>query len=181
MAEVADAAGISRATAYRYFSKPAEMVREALLDAVADAIQTTLPVRSDADGPQDVATQLDVLVRQVSAMVGAHEGMFRQFLANSLTDPAEMRRGSRRLDWLGTVLLPLRPSLPPADLRRLLYALSLLTGIETLVVLRDICHLNTAQAELVVRWAAQALLTRTVEEAKAKPAVKQRRARNQVE
>ena len=102
-------------------------------------------------------------------------------LMNSLTDPAEMRRGSRRLDWLETVLLPLKPSLPPADLRRLLYALSLLTGIETLVVLRDICHLNTAQAELVVRWAAQALLTRTVEEAKAKPAVKQRRARNQVE
>jgi AcrR family transcriptional regulator len=181
VAEVADAAGISRATAYRYFSKPAEMVREALLDAVADAIQTTLPVPNDADGPQDVATQLDVLVRQVSAMVGAHEGMFRHFLANSLTDPTDMRRGSRRLDWLGTVLLPLKPSLPPADLRRLLYALSLLTGIETLVVLRDICHLSTAQAESVVRWAAQALLSRAVEEANAKPAVKQRRAGNQVE
>ena len=50
MAEVADAAGISRATAYRYFSKPGEMVREALLDAVADAIQTTLPAGGDADG-----------------------------------------------------------------------------------------------------------------------------------
>jgi hypothetical protein len=111
-----------------------------LLDAVADAIQITLPAGGDADGPQDVATQLDALVRQVSAMVGAHEGMFRNFLENSLNDPADMRRGSRRLDWLGAVPLPLKPSLPPADLQRLLYALSLLTGIETLVVLRDICH-----------------------------------------
>jgi AcrR family transcriptional regulator len=170
VAEVADAAGISRATAYRYFSKPGDMVREALLDAVADAIQTTLPVGGDADGPQDVATQLDDLVCQVSAMVGAHEGMFRNFLASSLNDPAEMRRGSRRLDWLETVLLPLKPSLPPADRQRLLYALSLLTGIETLVVLRDICHLSTTQAESVARWAAQALLSRTLEEADAKPA-----------
>ena len=89
------------------------MVREALLDAVADAIQTTLPAGGDADGPQDGATQLDGLVRRVSAMVRAHEGMFRNFLANSLNDPADMRRGSRRLDWLGTVLLPLKPSLPP--------------------------------------------------------------------
>jgi AcrR family transcriptional regulator len=177
VAEVADAAGISRATAYRYFSKPGEMVREALLDAVADAIQTTLPAGGAADGPRDVATQLDALVRQVSAMVGAHEGMFRNFLANSLNDPADMRRGSRRLDWLGTVLFPLKPSLPPADLQRLLYALSLLTGIETLVVLRDICHLSTAQAESVARWAAQALLSCTVEEANAKRAVKQRRGK----
>jgi AcrR family transcriptional regulator len=130
VAEVADAAGISRATAYRYFSKPGDTVREALLDAVADAIQTTPPVGGDADRPQDVETQLDGLVRQVSAMVGAHKGMFRNFLANSLNDPAEMRRGSRRVDWLETVLLPLKPSLPPADLQRLLYALSLLTGIE---------------------------------------------------
>src|ERR1700722_10103316 len=66
VAEVADAAGISRATAYRYFSKPGDMVREALLDAVAEAIQTTLPGGGDADRPQDVATQLDGLVRQVS-------------------------------------------------------------------------------------------------------------------
>jgi hypothetical protein len=124
---------------------------------------------------------LDSLVRQVSAMVETHEGMFRNFLANSLNDPADMRRGSRRLDWLGTVLLPLKPSLPPADLQRLLYALSLLTGIETLVVLRDICHLSTDQAESVARWAAQALLSRTVEEANAKPAMKPRRARSQVE
>jgi AcrR family transcriptional regulator len=88
VAEVADAAGISRATAYRYFSKPGEMVREALLDAEADAIQTTLPAGGNADGPQDVATQLDGLVRQVSAMVGRT----KECSATSWRTPSTIRR-----------------------------------------------------------------------------------------
>jgi hypothetical protein len=37
-------------------------------------------------------------------------------------------------------------------------ALSLLTGVEALVVMKDVCELPDKDAKKVLRWAAQALL-----------------------
>jgi AcrR family transcriptional regulator len=158
VAEVADLAGISRATAYRYFSTPEEMVREAVLDAVAEAVQ--LPAGL-ADGGT-VEERLDEMMVQIFRMVADNESVFRTFLASSITSETPIRRSGRRLPWLTEALAPLRGKMPEPEFDRLLHALSLLGGIEAIIVLRDICDLDRDEGEKVVRWAAQAMLAKAV-------------------
>ncbi|MDH4442818.1 MAG: TetR/AcrR family transcriptional regulator [Rhizobium sp.] len=156
VAEVADHAGISRATAYRYFSAPDEMIREAVLDAVATAIQIAPP---DPDaGPEQVQAQLQHLVGQIFDMVTDNEPMFRALLASTVTGDSKVKRGARRIGWLTGALEPLRPRLAAADFNRLVYSLSLLTGIETLVVFKDICGLEAQEARETTLWAARTML-----------------------
>jgi AcrR family transcriptional regulator len=156
VAEVADHAGISRATAYRYFSKPEEMIREAVLDAVATSIRIE-PV-APGEGPEAVRGQLQALIGRIFDMVHENEPMFRALLASTVTGDNKMKRGARRIGWLTEALDPLRPQLPPRDFQRLIYALSLLTGIETLVVLKDVCGLEAPEARDTTLWAAKTML-----------------------
>ena len=105
VAEAADHAGISRATAYRYFSSPEDMLREALLDAVASGITLELP-----DGTLDRETaeeRVAAVVKQVLAMVAVNEPMFRSLLASSATGKSPVKRGGRRVAWLTEALKPL--------------------------------------------------------------------------
>lgn len=162
VAEVADHAGISRATAYRYFSKPEDLIREAVLDAIAKAIQPR--VEQLSDGSKATPDALRDLVRQIFAMVDENETMFRSMLASSVISN-DARRGARRLDWLDEVLAPLQETLAKKDYDRLLHALCLLTGIETLVVLKDVCGLDSRKAEDVTLWAAKTLLAGALAEA----------------
>ncbi|MCQ1837248.1 TetR/AcrR family transcriptional regulator [Neorhizobium galegae] len=160
VAEVADAAGISRATAYRYFSTPDEMVHEAVLDAVADGVR--LPDSIAVSGT--VEERLDEIVGQIFRMVAANESVFRTFLATSITSDTQLRRGGRRIPWLTEALEPLRLRLAKDVFDRLLYGLSMLTGIESLVVLRDICDVDPQEGERIVRWSAQAMLAKALAE-----------------
>jgi AcrR family transcriptional regulator len=160
VAEVADAAGISRATAYRYFSTPDEMVHEAVLDAVADGVR--LPDNIAMSGT--VEERLDEIVGQIFRMVAENESVFRTFLATSITSDTQLRRGGRRIPWLTEALEPLRPRLAKDAFDRLLYGLSMLTGIESLVVLRDICDVDPQEGERIVRWSAQAMLAKALAE-----------------
>lgn len=160
VAEVADAAGISRATAYRYFSTPDEMVHEAVLDAVADSVR--LPDNLAMSG--SVEERLDEMVAQIFRMVAENESVFRTFLATSITSDTQVRRGGRRLPWLTEALEPVRPSLSKEAFDRLIHGLSMLTGIESLVVLRDICNVDPQEGERIVRWSAQAMLAKALAE-----------------
>jgi AcrR family transcriptional regulator len=162
VAEVADHAGISRATAYRYFSRPEDLLREAVLDAISRAIEPR--VAKIEGGSGDAPEALVDLVRQVHAMVFENEAMFRALLASSMTEK-DGKRGARRVGWLDQVLMPLKPRLPPVLYRRLVHALSLLTGIETLVVHKDVCGLSRAESLDVTLWAARTLLEGAIAEA----------------
>ncbi len=154
--EVADRAGISRATAYRYFSTPDEMIREAVLEGIANTIRVE-PLPADA-GPAEVAARVDGLVVDVFRMITSNESLFRALLGTSTVGDSTVRRGGRRLGWLRAALAPLEPRLPRPAFDRLVNALALLTGIEALVVLRDVCEVDVGEGEAVLRWAAATLL-----------------------
>jgi AcrR family transcriptional regulator len=160
--DVADHAKISRATAYRYFSASDEMIREAVLDGVADAIE--VPPADEGDGAEQSARRLDTLVAQVFQMVVENEAVFRALLATSATGQSNTRRGGRRLTWLREALSPLQKQMSSKHFDRLVNSLSLLTGIEALVVTRDICELGNKEAESLLRWTAKALFTAAVSE-----------------
>lgn len=156
VAEVADQAGISRATAYRYFSTPDDMIREAVLDGVATSIKLEPP--SETADAAEVQRHLDRLVSDVFRMILDNEAVFRTLLSTSATDNNQNRRGGRRISWLKETLNPLAAQMPSKDFQRLINALSLVMGIESMVVMRDICDLEPKDAENVLRWTAKTLL-----------------------
>ncbi len=160
VADVADASGISRATAYRYFSKPEDILREAALDAVAEQVHLSEDVARNGT----VEQRLDEMVSRIFRMVAENESVFRAFLAAAATNDQIPRTG-RRLPWLSQALQPIEEKLSKPVYENLLAGLSLLTGIEAIIVLRDVCVMDMERAEQVVRWSAQAMLAKALAEA----------------
>jgi AcrR family transcriptional regulator len=175
VAEAADAARVSRATAYRYFPTQEYLLWEAALENARTDINHLLESTASSDEP---AVRLDRLVQVLQQVTLEQEAAFRTLLQLSLEAHAngghnreakeERLRGGRRIGWIEEALAPLGSSFDtdPATFRRLMAALSLCMGIESLIVLQDICGLGAAEAVEVSRWAAQALLQAGLREAK---------------
>jgi AcrR family transcriptional regulator len=159
IADVAEAAQVSVATAYRYFSNPNDLVLEAATPHVPQLM---------ADLPDDPANRIDEVVRRLAEFQFGDEALWRAMLRADLErwaheavlDP-EARvptRGNNRLDIVQEALAPLAEKLPPQLHRRLIMATMLVCGMEALVAARDACGLEPDEAIKVMRWAAQALL-----------------------
>ena len=154
--DAADAAGVSRATAYRYFPN-----QRGMLVAAYPEIEARTLLGSDP--PSDVATRVDVVVDEIVRMVIENEPELRTMLRLSLEADAAQReqlvlRQGRAIGWLEDALRPLRGRVPSADVRRLVYAIRTAVGIEAFVWLRDVAGLSTTDAADVMRWSAHRLL-----------------------
>ncbi|MBA4789754.1 MAG: TetR/AcrR family transcriptional regulator [Rhizobiales bacterium] len=158
--EAADYAGISRATAYRYFSTPETLAQEAALDRLSSEMETIAAgLGRGADAEQAAA---DAMARYL-AMVMRNEPLFRAYMALAARGDGASALGGRRLRWLRQAFAPLAGAMPQARFERLLTALSVLAGIETVVVLRDVCELSTEDTEETVRWMVSALVRASLE------------------
>lgn len=156
----AEAASISRTTAYRYFPS-----QRALLAAAhpETAIESMLP----ADAPEDVEARVALVVAEYTAMIAGTEAQQRTMLRLSLeADPVErsqlpLRQG-RVIKWLEEALAPLQADMPEAELHRLAVAIRSATGIEALVWLTDVAGLPRDEAVELMRWSARAMLSAAV-------------------
>jgi len=168
VAEVADKAKVSRRTAYRYFPTQAKLMVEAALDGVRPAMEQALAKMPDGLDAPDMASRLDTLVRSMQQLAIEHESLRRTMIeltGQEAPTSQHPRRGSRRVEWIEVAAKPLRPELTRAAYERLVSALSLITGIEALIVLRDIRGLSDSQAVRVSQWMARAVLHETLREA----------------
>jgi AcrR family transcriptional regulator len=154
VSEVAEVAGVSRSTAYRYFPTLADMLRAVVAEALG-------PILSWDDAEARGEARLKSLYSKTFRRLAEHEATFRAAIRQSLEPSMEvpgdktLGRGHRR------VLLQRAVSdsgLTPAQSARLVQALSLTFGIEAMIVLKDICGLDDEAAEEVAIWAASALL-----------------------
>ncbi len=167
VAQIAEAALVSKSTAYRYFPSQEALLAEVLLDAtVAPELESVYTV---AKTPCSAAARLDAVVRADHALVVKHERAFRTalrvMLAPQDSDASEVpRRPGNRLRYLAEALAPLKDQLGAERLERLVMALSLCVGMESIMVMQDICGLTPVAAETVKRWAAAALLQATLSE-----------------
>ena len=165
--QVAEAALVSKSTAYRYFPSQEALLAEVLLDA---AVGPDLEaVYAAAWIPGAAAARLDAVIRADHALVVKHEAAFRTLLRALLAprtdDPAAVpRRPGNRLRYLAEALAPIHDRLGAQRLQRLVMALSMCVGIESIMVLEDIGGLTPAAAETVKRWAAAALLDAALDE-----------------
>lgn len=159
--EAAEAAGVSRATAYRYFPSQA-----ALVQAVVDeGLGPILTWKSDA---KDAEARVDDLIGTSLPRIEAYEATFKAALKLSLDQWARRQAGTlgdeprftrgHRVDLLKDAIAPLRGKLSMAQFERLAQALSLVFGVEVLIVLKDIWGLDGEETQSVARWAAAALV-----------------------
>jgi AcrR family transcriptional regulator len=175
VAEVADAALVSRATAYRYFPTQEYLLFEAALESTRSDIDREL---EENTLPEDPEARLELLIDTLQKRIIDKEAAFRTMLRLSLKQsleeeqnggqsPPSRLRGGGRVRWIEKALAPVRGRLEESDFRRLVAALSLCMGIEALVVLRDVCALESSETEEVLRWAARALLRCSLAEVRA--------------
>jgi AcrR family transcriptional regulator len=162
----AEAASISRTTAYRYFPN-----QRALL-AAAHPETAALSLLPD-DSPRDVASRLDLVVDGFTRMIVDTEAQQRTMLRLSLeADPAEraqlpLRQG-RAIVWIEEALAPLHTKMSDAEIHRLAIAVRSATGIEALAWLTDVAGLTRDEATDLMCWSAQALLQRALADQKAR-------------
>lgn len=159
--EVAEAAEVSRATAYRYFPSQA-----ALVHAVVDEALGPILVWSSTSG--DAAARTADLLKTSLPRIDAFEATFRAALKLSLDQWAQSQAGTisaeprfkrgHRVDLLREAVAPLAVKLPDDKLDRLAKALSLMFGIEALVVLKDIWGASAEETQAVLQWAAAMLV-----------------------
>ena len=166
----AEAASISRTTAYRYFPN-----QHALL--VAAHPETGVVSLLPEDAPDDAATRLDLVVDAFTRSLLENEAQQRTMLRLSLeADPVQraqlpLRQG-RAIKWIEEALAPLREDMSEADVRRLTHAIRSATGIEALVWLTDIAGLSRHDARELMRWSARALLRSAIADATVAPPAK---------
>ena len=176
VAEAAEVARVSRATAYRYFPRPEDLLLE-----VASITPAMAPVEAAlADlGGGDAEDRFFRLQDTFNPIALAEEVQMRTalrayldlWLTSRRKGEKEPRvREGRRMRWLDTALEPARRDMPPAQWKRLRAALCLTLGMDAMVVLKDVCRMRDGEALAVLRWAAQNLLRAGLEEARrAKP------------
>jgi AcrR family transcriptional regulator len=161
VADAADAAMVSRATAYRYFPS-----QEALL--VQLPLQIGLPTVESlfsGDGaPTDVEDRVALVHNTMFDHIRERETEFRLFHRNALLQSLDRERSdvplrpAFRLELLDAALEPLDGELDADELERLKAALSILIGTEAMIALRDVVRLDHDQARTTGEWAVRGMV-----------------------
>ncbi|TAY06770.1 TetR/AcrR family transcriptional regulator (plasmid) [Rhizobium leguminosarum] len=168
VSEVAEAAEVSRATAYRYFPSRAVLVHAVVDEALG-------PILSWSSDSPDARTRVADLLATAMPRIDEFEATFKAALKLSLDQWAQRQAGTlgneplfkrgHRVDLLKSVTAPLQGTVPPESRERLAQALSLVFGVEVLIVLKDIWGLTSEGAQSVAEWAARALVDTALRQA----------------
>jgi AcrR family transcriptional regulator len=171
VSDVAEAAAVSRATAYRYFPSQADLIHA----VVDEALGPILSWDSESTKPEErvaelLAMSLPRIVEFEATFKAALKLSLEQWArdaAGTMGEEPPFKRG-HRVELLQSAIAPLRKTLPRAQFQRLAQALSLVYGLEALIVLKDLWGLGDRETENVAQWAARALVRAAVSDAASK-------------
>jgi len=151
---------VSRATAYRYFPS-----RSALVTAVIDS--SLGPVRKLSSNLPGGRERVHELFQQTFPRFQEFEPQLRAAAQLALEQWALERAGlleeepyrrGHRIRILEHAIEPMKAELTPALRQRLHHALSIVYGIEPVVILKDIWGLPEREVQRVALWMADALI-----------------------
>ena len=146
MPDVAKAALVSEATAYRYFPDLAALLNEALAGLWPSPEQALSPVAGSADPVERIAVACEFLLRGVLA----YQGAVRAMIAATITRPElAAARPGLRFGLIDEALAPLsdpRVAADPARIARLRNDLVAVVSAEALFVLTDLAGLAPEEA-----------------------------------
>lgn len=167
--EVAEAARVSRATAYRYFPNVEALLVEAPLDTGAPDWEALF----DRDGSIDPVERIDRAEAAMHRVVFDNEAAIRLMLSAALTraagegaDQTVPHRQNRRTPLIDAALAPARGRFKKGSYGRLRAALAMIFGSESMVVFRDVLRLDEKVAREVKSWAVRALVRAALEESR---------------
>jgi len=160
--EIADAAMVSRATAYRYFPGLDALLVEAALDMAAPDASIL------AGAPPELVERLLLIDDALDSMIRANELPLRTMMAHALQRRARGEdelpvRQNRRMPMLQAAIGDARERLPADAADRLAKALSLVIGTESMIVTKDVLQISDDEAREVRRWAIRALADAALE------------------
>jgi AcrR family transcriptional regulator len=173
VAQAAAVAGVSRATAYRYF--PTQETLEVEVADISPGVVVTEEALAQL-ATDDVEERLRILLDAFNPLVLADEAPFRRALwvyqdtwlrSHRGGDNTPVVREGRGMRWLAQVLEPL-DAISDERKQRLQAALALTLGGDSLIVMKDVCHLDDEDALEVLRWTATAILRAALAEPDAK-------------
>jgi AcrR family transcriptional regulator len=169
--EVAEAARVSRATAYRYFPNIDALLAEALLDTATPDGAALFAGDPSADPEQ----RIDKAEAAMHGMVFENEAAIRLMLSAALARPtaevdgkAVPLRQNRRTPLIEAALAPARGRFKKGSYARLCDALAMIFGSESMVVFRDVLRVDENAARAVKSWAVRALVRAALEESRAR-------------
>jgi AcrR family transcriptional regulator len=168
VAEIADAAEVSRRTVYLYFPTLEQLLIDATLGALSQRqVDEVIETPEIAD---DAGARVEAIARALQSMSPEAERLGRSLIRLTVEPPADggadlsPRRGYRRVEWIERALSPLHEQIDGDRFQRLVFALTMVVGWEALIVQRDVCGLTAHEGEDLSAWAARALLQATLAE-----------------
>ena len=172
VADAAEAAGVSRATAYRYFPTQGALVREAVDAGLVRERSAWEELLGDAG---ELTERVQRYVSLAFDLIREDEALMRGYLLLALEQWAKLQAGEElgeepikrggRLEAISATLEPFTEQLDDEGIRRLSVAVSLLVGIEAHVVFRDIWGLDDDEARGTSLWMARVLAEAAAKEA----------------
>jgi AcrR family transcriptional regulator len=145
MPEIAKAALVSEATAYRYFPDLVSLLREAIAGQLPTPTAALASVAGSNDPVERVAAATEFLLRHVLA----RQGVVRAMIAATITRPADAAaRPGLRIGLIEHALTPLADALGAADpaLAQLHRDLAVVVSAEALFNLTDLYRLDPEEA-----------------------------------
>lgn len=155
--EVALKAGVGRATIYRYFPNIDLLYTEASLDIHFSSPEELFEEVKDMPLEQRLLHIQDYY----NTMAQDHELIFRRYLSATLLESLgsdKKIRGARRVEAMSLALAESNKTLSKENLERLKNVGTILMGIESLIVAKDVCGLSDKQTKETLNWALEMIL-----------------------
>ena len=157
MSEVAKAALVSEATAYRYFPDLASLLRETIAGQLPSPAEALAPVAGRDDPVERIAVATEFLLRHVLS----RQGVVRALIAATITRPDQAHaRPGLRFGLIDSALAPLERTLGATDsaaLAQLKLDLAVVVSAEALFSLTDLHGLEPEEAIASIVHTATAL------------------------
>lgn len=166
VSELALEAGVSRATAYRYFPTQSDLITA----TVNESLGPILTWRPQSEKTEE---RIDELLTFAFPRMFEHEGALRAALQASLQQwaqgrsaPQELKskqfeRGNRK-DILAMVTTPMKSEYPQEIVDKVIKAFSVIYGSEIFLVLKDIWKMDNQQVIELAQWMAKAIMNQAV-------------------
>ncbi|MEI9992772.1 MAG: TetR/AcrR family transcriptional regulator [Rhizomicrobium sp.] len=167
MAEIVEAARVSRRTVYLHFPTLDQLLTDARIGLLSkQAVDAEFElVDPGGDTEKRVTAMIDAIIENARVTLPLGRSLIKLTIETPAA-PDTPRRGYRRVAWIEKALSPLRAELSSREFERLVSALSIVIGWEALIVLADVRALVPPEQRKIIVWTARAILRAALENRK---------------